>query len=227
MILIKLSAHRNIKMAGIVAAIALTASVIIVVGASSVNLDSSNTDPVDSANSLTTESYESETQNEGIDTTLSIPETTPPAPEKETQQIEDVAPEKIYVKYYTDQDAVDIAKVLYHECRGIPSVTQKACVVWTILNRVDAWNSSVYVVVRKPYQYAFSEYAPVWDELLHIAHDVLYRWNLEKNGETDVGRVLPKNYLYFEGDGNANYFKDNYPVAYNIWNYTLESPYEN
>lgn len=228
MILIKLSAHRNIKMAGIVVAIALIASVAIVVGASSVTLPNSNTEPIDSASSLTTESYEPETQDECTETTVPIPETSAPASEvEETQPAEEAVIEKNYIKYYTDQDAIDIAKVLYHECRGVPSITEKACVAWTILNRVDAWNTSVYKVVRKPSQYAFNEFAPVWEELLEIAYDVLERWNLEKNGEVNVGRVLPSEYLFFEGDGNKNYFKDNYPVAYNIWNYALESPYEN
>lgn len=130
-------------------------------------------------------------------------------------------------QHYTEQDAIDIAKVLYHECRGIQSKTEQACVAWTILNRVDCYNSTVYSVVRAPNQFAFYEDTPVWDELLNLSRDVLDRWSCEQNGETNVGRVLAPEYIYFEGRDGHNYFRDNYSGEYNIWEYTLESPYEN
>lgn len=132
-----------------------------------------------------------------------------------------------YIQHYSNQDVIDIAKVLYHECRGIPSKTEKACVAWTILNRVDYYNSTVYSIVRAPCQFAFYPNAPVWNELYELAQDVLNRWNREKNGETNVGRVLPKEYLYFVGSNGHNYFRDKYSGSYNIWNYSIESPYEN
>lgn len=135
--------------------------------------------------------------------------------------------EKHYIQYYTEQDVIDIARVLYHECRGVPSVTEQACVAWTILNRVDCYNSTVSSVVRAPNQFAFDEEAPLWDELLNISSDVLDRWNREKNGETNVGRVLPPEYIYFEGRNGHNYFRDNYDGSYNIWDYSLNSPYNN
>lgn len=132
-----------------------------------------------------------------------------------------------YIQHYSNQDVIDIAKVLYHECRGIPSKTEKACVAWTILNRVDYYNSTVYSIVRAPYQFAFYPNAPVWNELYELAQDVLNRWNREKNGETNVGRVLPKEYLYFVGSNGHNYFRDKYSGSYNVWNYSIKSPYEN
>lgn len=139
---------------------------------------------------------------------------------------EELEPEDSYVQYYTEQDAIDIAKVLYHECRGVPSKTEQACVAWTVLNRVDKHDSTVYSIVRAPYQFAFYENAPVWNELLDLAYDVLERWNREKNGETDVGRVLPKEYTFFSGRNGHNYFRDSYKGEYNIWDYSLNSPYQ-
>lgn len=130
------------------------------------------------------------------------------------------------VRYYTEYDAIDIAKVLYHECRGIASKTEQACVVWTVLNRVDKFESTIYSVLRAPNQFAFYEDTPVWDELLDLANDVLNRWNREKNGEINVGRVLPCEYLYFEGRNGHNFFRDNYSDLYTVWDYSLESPYE-
>lgn len=139
---------------------------------------------------------------------------------------EPTAEEKKHIKYYTDQDAVDIAKVLYRECGGVPSTTEQACVVWTVLNRVDHDESTIYDVVRTPAQFAFKESYPVWEDLLELAYDVLERWNLEKNGETNVGRVLPKEYMFFRGDGKHNYFRNGYKGSYDIWDYSLDSPYK-
>lgn len=47
---------------------------------------------------------------------------------------------------------------------------------------------------------------PVLPELATLAADVLKRYHAEKNGEENVGRVLPAEYLYFTGDGRNNHF---------------------
>jgi len=130
-------------------------------------------------------------------------------------------------KHYSDRDAVDIAKVLYKECRGVPSKTEQACVAWTILNRVDLHSSTVYSIVRSPGQYAFSESTIVDDTLLSLAYDVLERWSMEKDGVDNVGRVLPKDYTYFNGKNGRNWFRNSYSGSYSIWDYSLPSPYEN
>lgn len=129
-------------------------------------------------------------------------------------------------KYYTEQDAIDIAKVLYNECRGVPSKTEQACVAWTILNRVDKNNSSVYKIVRAKNQFAFYENTIVDSKLLELSYDVLDRWNKEKCGQIDVGRVLPKDYTYFEGRNGRNYFRNSFKGSYSEWNYSLQSPYQ-
>lgn len=126
--------------------------------------------------------------------------------------------------YYTESDAIDLAKLLYAECGGVSSQTEQACVAWCVLNRVDTYNSSIHDVVRAPYQFAFYESAEVREDLYQLALDVLQRWNDEKNGADNVGRVLPIEYIYFSGDGTHNYFRTEENI---IWDYTLESPYEN
>ena len=206
MVLIKLSA--NNKITGMVAAALLVVLfAVLSIGAAS-NISSSE------SNQLVTKVEETTTQ------TVTTTTTTIANTEEEPGE------ENLYIQYYTEQDAIDIAKVLYHECRGVPSKTEQACVAWTILNRVDCYDSTVYSVVRSPNQFAFYESAPVWDELLDLAHDVLERWSREKTGETNVGRVLPKEYIYFEGRDSHNHFRDNYNGSYNLWDYSLESPYE-
>lgn len=127
-------------------------------------------------------------------------------------------------------DVEYIAKTLYGECVGVKSDTEKAAVVWCILNRVDykgyACGKSIEYVVTFPNQFqGYSPDHPVLDSLKNLAIDVLCRWHSEKEGETDVGRILPKEYIYFVGDGKANYFSKEY-LGTDYWDFSLESPYE-
>ena len=131
------------------------------------------------------------------------------------------------VKYYSDDDARMLAKVLYSECRGLPSVTEQACVAWVVLNRVDNEPGvSIKTIITRPNQFAYYSSTPVDEDLLNLAHDVLARWNAEKNGATYVGRVLPTDYRYFSGDGKHNYFRNAFGGDYSVWDYSLPSPYE-
>lgn len=130
-------------------------------------------------------------------------------------------------------DAVMLAKLVYGESRGIYSVTEQACVIWTVLNRVDATpGSTIYSIVTAPNQFHYSSAFPTVDDyrrdLVALAEDVLIRWYREKAGETDVGRVLPPEYKWYGGDGVAhNYFRDAYQSPFNYWDYSLVSPYAN
>lgn len=133
------------------------------------------------------------------------------------------------VIYYTEDEVVMVAKVLQRECGGLPSVTEQACVAWTICNRVDSDEfdgDTVTEIVTARYQFAYYYNTPVTDELYALALDVLSRWNAERNGEVSVGRVLPKDYTYFTGNGVHNYFRNAYKGSYSIWDYSLPSPYE-
>lgn len=170
-----------------------------------------------------TSGYSSEPESE---TEVSQPTTETTSATSANATTTNLESNKHTVIYYTDSDAVDIAKVLYRECRGVPSVTEQACVAWTILNRVDNNNASIHDVVSSPHQFAFTENTPVDETLLNLAYDVLERWNSEKNGETNIGRVLPESYLWFEGHSGHNYFRNRYDGDYTVWSYSLESPYE-
>jgi len=136
--------------------------------------------------------------------------------------------ENTTISYFTDTDAVMVAKVLYNECRGIQSETEKACIVWCILNRVDAGYGTIKEVVTAKHQFAYTYNTPVWDNLLDLSYDVLERWNNEKNGQADIGRVLPSDYFWYSGNkaGTHNYFYNVYNGRVR-WNYSLESPYSN
>lgn len=78
-----------------------------------------------------------------------------------------------------------------------------------------------------PYQFAgYSPDYPATEELKALAADVLTRYHAEKNGEENVGRVLPAEYCFFTGDGEHNYFTIGWKDT-DTWGWTLESPYKN
>lgn len=122
-----------------------------------------------------------------------------------------------------------IAKVIFGEARGVESVTEQACIVWTILNRVDAGYGNIEDVVTAANQFAYDDSFPTVDDygrdLKELAEDVICRWEREHAGETDVGRVLPSNYLYYGGRNGHNYFRPECYNFSNLWDYSLGTPY--
>ena len=126
------------------------------------------------------------------------------------------------------RDAEYIAKTLDGEYFG-PDLVQRAAVCWCILNRCDAWGQSVEEVVTAPGQFlGYREGNAVRQPLLEMAVDVLTRHAREKLGETDVGRVLPKDYMWFaaNSDYTANIFRNAYKWPYDKWDWSLPDPYK-
>jgi hypothetical protein len=89
---------------------------------------------------------------------------------------------------------------------------------------VDNTGKTIAQIITKPAQFAYSNSTPVWDNLYALSLDVLDRWQREQAGETDVGRVLPKDYLWYTGDGKHNNFRNSYNGKV-YWDYSLPSPY--
>jgi hypothetical protein len=129
-----------------------------------------------------------------------------------------------------ETDAEALARMIYGEARGVASDMEKAACVWTVLNRVDAegYSDTIQGVVKAKGQfYGYSAKHPVLDELLELSEDVLARWEREKAGEVNVGRVLPSDYYWFSGDGKRNRFRNVYrgrDIKY--WDWSLPSPYD-
>ena len=125
-------------------------------------------------------------------------------------------------------EAVMLAKLIYKEARGINSTAHKAAVVWCVLNRFDTgkYGESIKAVITSKHQFAWDPNTKVKDEFLELSNDVLIRWLLEKEGFSNVGRVLPNDYLFFAGRNGLNYFRKNYHSK-EYWDWSLQSPYEN
>jgi len=131
-----------------------------------------------------------------------------------------------------DREEVEaLARMLYGEARGVASTMEKAACVWCVLNRVDdrtgLWPDTIIGVLAQPNQFSgYSPRNPVTDALYALARDVLIRWIRERSGETDVGRVLPAEYVYFTGDGERNYFYTAWPAGVTAaWTWELPDPY--
>lgn len=128
---------------------------------------------------------------------------------------------------WTYEEVEMLAKTIWAEARGVPSTARQAAVAWCALNRLDVgtFGDTLAEVLSKPYQFAYDPASPVTDEFLALADDVLYRWYLEKTGVEDVGRTLPENYLFFEGDGLENHFRKEYEKTGDTWDWSLPDPY--
>lgn len=149
-----------------------------------------------------------------------------PSPVVEAAEV--VTPEsepEVTPQPWTDEEVIVLTKMLWGEARGVSSDAEKAACVWCVLNRVDHGYGDIITVVTTPKQFVgYNEGNPVDDDLITLCIDVLSRWYAEKDGQTEVGRVLPSEYLFFSGDGKRNHFRTDYKNGM-IWDWSLPSPY--
>jgi hypothetical protein len=153
-----------------------------------------------------------------------IPEPTPaPTPMPTPEPVvtfelipEPLTPREMFAELFPGEDydeTLDVlAKVLYGESRGVydRSVTNCACVIWCIGNRVDAekrGDNFRECSTSKSQFTCYKKRNPVQDHLRNLAEDVLTRWLREKFGEENVGRILPKEYIYFAAHHGYNRFR--------------------
>lgn len=102
-----------------------------------------------------------------------------------------------------------VGRAIWGEAGGLTR-EERAAVVWCACNRADAWGQTLEEVLVPSQFHGLAIAGDVPEEHLDVARDVLARWSLEHDGWVDVGRVLPSQYLFFEGDGQHNYFSTEY-----------------
>lgn len=126
----------------------------------------------------------------------------------------------------------DMALTMWKEAENVQSMMEQAGVGWCVLNRVDSdrFPDTIHEVVSQPGQFHGYQIAVACgdcpDYFTDLATDVYLRWKREKAGEADVGRVLPAEYLYFEGDFiSHNYFRTEWMGGLRWW-WTAKNPYE-
>lgn len=144
------------------------------------------------------------------------------AEESPTEAVEEKEP------HYTAEEVEVLAKMLWGEARGVKSTTEQAAVIWCVLNRVDHSSypdTIVGVVTQKSQFHGYSPSHPVDEDLALLVKDVLTRWYAEKDGAISSGRVLPKECIFFCGDGERNHFTAEF-LGDDYWSWELPSPYE-
>ena len=132
----------------------------------------------------------------------------PAEPEQPEAPVQSEAP-VYYEMYFTEDDVVAMAKMLWGEARGCTRDNQIKC-AWVVCNRVDddRFPNTIQGVLSQPHQFhGYDPNYPVTDELYNVAFDVLTRWSYEKQG-IPVRRELPNTYLWFTGDGEQNHFRE-------------------
>jgi hypothetical protein len=125
-------------------------------------------------------------------------------------------------------DVSALAAVMYIEARGLDT-REVAMVGWCVLNRVDRGDGTIPGVCYSN-QFALYHTNSAYHnstEYAWLAEDILTRWYLEKMGEVDVGRVLPKDYYWFTGNGKHNYFRNSFYGSKNLESlFYLRNPYQ-
>ena len=109
-----------------------------------------------------------------------------------------------------DELAELAGRAVWGEAGGIQDEAQRAAVVWCACNRADAWGMDIWDVLNVGAFHGLAIQGEVPEQHVEMARDVLARWALEAEGWVDVGRALPEQYLYFEGDGVRNHFSSEY-----------------
>ena len=61
--------------------------------------------------------------------------------------------------------------------------------------------------------------------LAYLNGEFLERWQAEQRGAEGVGRTLPEDYFFFEGDGLRNHFRKTYEKTGATWDWSLPDPY--
>lgn len=135
--------------------------------------------------------------------------------------------ETVLPQLVTMDDIELIARVIWGEAGAIKNKAEQAAVGWTILNRVDLWEKDIETIVKSPFQFYYekggNDTVPV--QYVELAADVVIRWEREHAGETNVGRVLPADYLFYVGDGYHNHFSQEWRGT-EFWDWSLPSPYD-
>lgn len=147
---------------------------------------------------------------------------------EESEEILDPIP--TYIKKFTEEDIINMAKMAYGESMNVPTLDsvygersneyQNACSMYTVLNRVDAGYGDISTVIKARNQFiGWKNDNPVDERMYNLAKRVIEDW---ATGEESL-RTLPADYLYFRGDGRYNHFRTRNGVEYD---WSIPDPFE-
>lgn len=117
-----------------------------------------------------------------------------------------------FKRLYNESDVTIMAELMYCEARGL-SNRELAAIGWVVLNRVDSsgFPDTISSVIKEKNQFSHYYGAPTKNDdgtdIKVVAREVLDTWSAEKAGVSYGNRILPKEYLFFHGNGGHNWFK--------------------
>lgn len=144
--------------------------------------------------------------------------------------LDDAMKEALVREVLTESDEILLAKMLYGEDRENPTY-MRAAIIWCVYNRLDANKKPISEDVTHEIFPGYMSGNPVQQWAIDIVRDVTIRYVLEQNGFTDVGRVLPKEYRWYEQlEGHRDHvFKTTIKISdpeCKRWDWSLPSPYK-
>lgn len=169
-------------------------------------------------------STETTVANTPTDTPTDTPTETDVSP-TETAPLPEDMDERGYLQFVSQREIEMLACIVDWEI-GSGTLIEKQAVVWCVLNRVDAgsaggFRDTVYGVLTQSGQFR-SYYGTGSNESYNIVVDCLTLWQMEKQSGYPIdGRVLPRDYCWYHGDGRHNYFRNAYSGgSYWDWSWT-------
>ncbi len=143
--------------------------------------------------------------------------------------IDDIMKEELVRSVISEDEEALMARMIWGEDRENPYY-QRAAVIWVVFNRMDAWGYRIENIVNEKQFGGYHPGNPVKPWAVDLVRDVTIRYVLEQNGFTDVGRTLPKAYLYFENipPRRDHIFKIKERLSdktNTTWDWSLPSPY--
>ena len=114
------------------------------------------------------------------------------------------------VAKYSSYEVTLVAKTVWGEARGCSRDEQKL-VVWCICNRAEARDQSVEEVITEPHQFTgYDPDHPVEPAIVEVVEEVLQAWARNEEALVLPPYATTSNYQYFSGDGEHNWFREEY-----------------
>ena len=132
--------------------------------------------------------------------------------EEEKKFLSDVVKEIKYMPTKYKEEAKIVAQMLYGETGTDMNLYEMSLPCWCVFNRLgndEFVGDSLEALIKADRQFiGYKKSNPIDETNLFVAEVAVYLWHLEQDSGISIGRTLPRQYTYFEGDGLHNYFKD-------------------
>lgn len=135
--------------------------------------------------------------------------------------------ERIIRSIISVADEEALARLIYGEDRQ-NSLYERSAVIWVVYNRMDISKKPISELINFMDFGGYTDNGNVYKWARDLVRDVTLRYALEKMGYEDVGRTIPKQYVYFEAQQGKHIFKTkkNIGESDNIWwDWSLPQPY--